>query len=108
MQEKKEAAGEMFEILADRNRRAIMEHLRAHPRSVGELVELIKLSQPGVSKHLRVLKEAGLVTVIRDSQKRIYHLRADPLEEIDHWLEPYRQYWSDKLDALEQFLNEEE
>lgn len=85
-----------------------MEFLRIRPRSVGELVGLLKLSQPGVSKHLRILKDVGLVTAVQHSQKRIYHLRPFPLEELDHWLEPYRQYWTNKLDALEQFLDEEE
>jgi DNA-binding transcriptional ArsR family regulator len=78
------------------------------PRSVGELVELTQLSQPGVSKHLRKLNEAELVTISKESQKRIYHLNAKPLAEIDNWLDPYRKYWSDRLDALEQFLDEEE
>lgn len=98
----------MFEVIAESNRRDIIDLLRIRPRTVGEIVERSKLSQPGISKHLRILREAGLVTVSKESQKHIYHLRAQPLEEIDHWLEPYRKYWSDTLDALEQFLNEEE
>lgn len=99
---------DLFEVIAESNRRNIIELLRERPRAVGELVERCQLSQPGVSKHLRILKEAGLVTINKESQKRIYHLRAEPLKEIDHWLEPYREYWADRLDALEQFLDEEE
>jgi DNA-binding transcriptional ArsR family regulator len=98
----------LFEIIAETNRRYIIDLLRTRPRSVGELVERSQLSQPGVSKHLRILREAGLVTLSKDSQKHIYHLRAEPLVEIDNWLEPYRQFWSNRLDALEQLLNEEE
>ncbi|WP_224768411.1 ArsR/SmtB family transcription factor [Metabacillus idriensis] len=94
--------------MAETNRRHIIDLLRTRPRSVGELVERSQLSQPGISKHLRILREAGLVTISKESQKHIYHLRAEPLEEIDNWLEPYRQYWSDRLDTLEQFLDEEE
>jgi DNA-binding transcriptional ArsR family regulator len=71
-------------------------------------VEYSHLSQPGVSKHLKILREAGLVTIIKQSQKHIYQLQGLPLEEIDNWLEPYRKFWSEKLDALEQFLDEEE
>lgn len=85
-----------------------MDLLRIRPRSVGELVEHSSLSQPGVSKHLRILREAGLVEVNAVAQKHMYKLRAKPLAEIDHWLEPYRSYWSDKLDALERQLDEEE
>lgn len=98
----------LFEIIAETNRRHIIDLLRTRPRSVGELVERSQLSQPGISKPLRILREAGLVTISKESQKHIYHLRAEPLEEIDNWLEPYRQYWSDRLDTLEQFLDEEE
>jgi DNA-binding transcriptional ArsR family regulator len=98
----------LFEIIAETNRRHIIDLLRTRPRTVGELVESTSLSQPGVSKHLRILREAGLVTISKESQKHIYHLRAEPLVEIDNWLEPYRQFWSSRLDALEQLLNEEE
>jgi DNA-binding transcriptional ArsR family regulator len=98
----------LFEIIAETNRRYIIDLLRTRPRSVGELVERSSLSQPGVSKHLRILRNAGLVTIRKDSQKHIYHLRAEPLVEIDNWLEPYRQIWSNRLDALEQLLDEEE
>lgn len=98
----------LFEVLAETNRRHIIDLLRTRPRSVGELVERTQLSQPGVSKHLRILREAGLVKVSKESQKHIYHLHAEPLAEIDNWLEPYRKYWSVRFDALEQLLNEEE
>ncbi|MCM3601099.1 metalloregulator ArsR/SmtB family transcription factor [Robertmurraya korlensis] len=86
----------------------MIDFLRISPRTVNEIVEFSKLSQPGVSKHLKVLREAGLVKSIKESQKHIYHLQGHPLKEIDNWLEPYRKYWSEKLDALEQLLNEEE
>jgi DNA-binding transcriptional ArsR family regulator len=98
----------LFEVIAEENRRNMIDLLRTRPRSVGELVACTQLSQPGVSKHLRKLREAGLVTINKDSQKHIYHLNAEPLSEIDNWLEPYRKYWSDKLDTLEQLLDEEE
>ncbi|WP_440603513.1 ArsR/SmtB family transcription factor [Bacillus sp. GB_SG_008] len=98
----------LFEVIAEENRRKIIDLIRKRPRSVGELVECTQLSQPGVSKHLRKLREAGLVIIIKDAQKNIYHLNAEPLAEIDNWLEPYRKYWSDKLDMLEQLLDEEE
>lgn len=98
----------LFEILAEPNRRTILDFLREKERSVGELVAVSSLSQPGVSKHLRILREAGLVTVRKDAQKHVYSLCAKPLKELDHWLEPYRLFWSDKLDALEMHLDEEE
>ncbi len=98
----------IFEVLAERNRRYILDLLREREHAVGEIVELSGLSQPGVSKHLRILREAGLVKTRQAGQKRLYGLQPEPLAEIDHWLEPYRQFWSSKLDALEQFLDEEE
>jgi DNA-binding transcriptional ArsR family regulator len=94
-----------FEVLAERSRRRILDLLLEQPRSVGELVELLGLSQPGTSKHLRVLREAGLVRVRRDAQRRWYELRPEPLTEIDAWLQPYRKLWGDRLDALEQHLD---
>jgi DNA-binding transcriptional ArsR family regulator len=87
-----------FEVLADPRRRQLLDLLRAGERPVGELVDQLGLSQPGVSKHLRVLREAGLVTV------RWYGLCPEPLAEIDAWLAPYRAYWSDRLDALARHL----
>jgi DNA-binding transcriptional ArsR family regulator len=98
----------IFEVLAEPNRRRILDLLRERERSVGELVKETQLSQPGVSKHLRVLREAGLVEVRQKAQKHVYQLRAEPLAEIDNWLKPYRQFWSDMLDALEKLLNEED
>ncbi|MDR9857595.1 metalloregulator ArsR/SmtB family transcription factor [Paenibacillus sp. VCA1] len=97
----------LFEVLSEPNRRAILDCLRVRDRSVGELVELSSLSQPGVSKHLRILREAGLVTVRNVAQKRLYSLNAKPLEQINDWLEPYRKFWNGKLDDLERFLDEE-
>ncbi|MDQ6853473.1 MAG: metalloregulator ArsR/SmtB family transcription factor [Actinomycetota bacterium] len=97
-----------FDVLAEPARRDILDLLREGERSVSELVERLSLSQPGVSKHLRVLRDAGLVVVRPDAQRRWYGLRAEPLAEIDAWLGPYRRYWSDRLDALERHLDEEE
>jgi DNA-binding transcriptional ArsR family regulator len=81
----------LFEVIGETNRRKIIDFLRIQPRSVGEIVEFSQLSQPGVSKHLRILREAGLVTIIKKSQMHYYHLQGQPLEEIDNWLEPYRK-----------------
>ena len=97
-----------FDVLAEPSRRDILDLLRGGERSVGDLVERLRLSQPGVSKHLRVLREAGLVHVRRDAQRRWYQLRPEPLAEVDAWLDPYRRFWSDRLDALERHLDEEE
>jgi DNA-binding transcriptional ArsR family regulator len=97
-----------FEVLAEPSRRQILDLLRGRERSVGELVGAMRLSQPGVSKHLRVLREAGLVTVRREAQRRWYRLRAQPLTEVDAWLEPYREFWAGRLDALEEHLEKEE
>jgi DNA-binding transcriptional ArsR family regulator len=97
-----------FELVAEPTRRTILDLLREGERSVGQLVEHLGLSQPGVSKHLRMLREAGLVEVRRDAQRRWYALRAEPLTEIDAWLEPYRRLWAGRLDALERHLDREE
>lgn len=94
-----------FDVLAEPRRRTILDLLRDGERSVGELVERMDLSQPAVSKHLRVLREAGLVTVRVAAQRRCYRLRAEPLAEIDAWLAPYRQFWADRLVALEAHLD---
>jgi DNA-binding transcriptional ArsR family regulator len=96
-----------FEVLAEPTRRHILDLLRERERSVGELVDRLTISQPGVSKHLRVLREAGLVEVRTDAQRRFYGLRAEPLTEIAAWLEPYRRFWAGHLDALEQHLDRE-
>jgi DNA-binding transcriptional ArsR family regulator len=95
-----------FEVLAEPSRRRILDLLRERPRPVGELVELLGQSQPGVSRHLRILREAHLVDVRPDGQRRLYELRAAPIAEIGEWIEPYRQLWSQKLDALEAHLDE--
>ena len=94
-----------FEVLAEPTRRRILDLLRDGERSVGELVDRLTLSQPGVSKHLRVLRDAGLVQVRIEAQRRWYGLRPEPLTEIDAWLEPYRRLWVQHLDALEQHLD---
>jgi DNA-binding transcriptional ArsR family regulator len=94
-----------FEVLAEPTRRRVLDLLREQPRPVGELVELLGMSQPGVSKHLRVLREAGLVNVRQDAQRRWYELRLEPLAEIDAWLAPYRAMWNSRFDALEQHLD---
>jgi DNA-binding transcriptional ArsR family regulator len=98
---------ETFEVVAEPTRRRILDLLVEREHSVGELVDSLSLSQPGVSKHLRVLRDAGLVQVRRDAQRRWYGLRAGPLAEIDTWLEPYRRFWAGRLDDLEKHLDEE-
>ena len=95
----------VFDVLAEPTRRQILDLLRDRERSVGELVEQVGLSQPGVSKHLRVLREAGLVRVRQDAQRRWYGISPAPLAELDAWLAPYRRLWSDRLDALERHLD---
>jgi DNA-binding transcriptional ArsR family regulator len=94
-----------FAVVAEPTRRRILDLLRDRARSVGELVDQLGLSQPGVSKHLRVLREAGLVRVRAEAQRRWYELETEPLQEIDSWLEPYRRLWSERLDALERHLD---
>ena len=96
---------DIFEILVEPNRRRILELLRGGDRPVGEIVSALGLSQPAVSKHLRVLKQAGLVDVHPDAQRRVYPLRPEPLSELDTWLKPYRELWSQRLDALERHLD---
>ena len=96
-----------FEVLAEPNRRRILDLLHPGERSVGDLVDRLGLSQPGVSKHLRVLRDAGLVAVRRDAQRRWYRLRAEPLAEVDAWLAPYRRFWTHRLDALGRHLDDE-
>jgi DNA-binding transcriptional ArsR family regulator len=95
-----------FAALADPSRRRILDLLRARERSVGELVGHLDLSQPGVSKHLKVLRESGLVDVRREGKRRWYGLRAEPLADVAAWLEPYAAHWSARLDALERHLEE--
>jgi DNA-binding transcriptional ArsR family regulator len=94
-----------FDVVAEPSRRQILDLLRREPLPVGAISDRIGLSQPGTSKHLRVLRDAGLVAVRQDAQRRIYELRPDPLAAIDAWLAPYRQLWSTHLDALERHLD---
>ena len=95
---------ETFEVLAEPNRRRILDLLLVE-RPVGDLVEGTGLSQPAVSKHLRVLREAGLVEVRPVAQRRLYRVRPEPLRALDEWLAPYRRLWSARLDALEAHLD---
>jgi DNA-binding transcriptional ArsR family regulator len=97
-----------FELVAEPTRRRILDLVLEEERSVGDLVEQLGLSQPGVSKHLRVLRDGGLVDVRRDAQRRLYRVRPEPLGEIDAWLEPYRRHWAGRLDALERHLDRKE
>src|SRR5690349_2015648 len=97
----------LFEVVVEPNRRVILDALRERDHSVGDLVELLQLAQPTVSKHLKALREAGLVTVRPEAQRRWYRLRAEPLQELDAWLEPYRRTWSGRLDDLGRHLDEQ-
>jgi DNA-binding transcriptional ArsR family regulator len=94
-----------LQVLAEPRRLAILDLLRDGERPVGELVGRLGLSQPAVSKHLRVLKEAGLVEARVDAQRRLYRIRPEPLEELDDWLESYRRLWTTHLDRLEDHLD---
>jgi len=94
-----------FEVLAEPHRRRILDLLREEERPVGELVARLAMSQPAVSKHLKVLRDAGLVEVRTDAQRRLYRLQPAPLREVAAWLEPYRQLWSTSLDRLERHLD---
>jgi DNA-binding transcriptional ArsR family regulator len=94
-----------FEVLAEPNRRRILDLLQASESPVGELVERLDLSQPAVSKHLRILREAGLVDVRADAQRRLYRVRPEPLRALDEWLAPYRRMWAASLDDLERHLD---
>lgn len=95
-----------FEVLAEPNRRRILDLLRITERPVGDLVDRLDLSQPAVSKHLRVLREAGLVEVRTEGQRRYYRVRTAPLRAVDEWLEPYRRLWESALDDLERHLDD--
>lgn len=94
-----------FGIIAEPNRRAILSLLAVSERSVGELEHRLRMPQPSVSKHLRVLREAGFVEARVDAQRRVYHIRPDPLVEVDAWLAPFRRFWSAHVDALERHLD---
>jgi DNA-binding transcriptional ArsR family regulator len=89
-----------FEVLAEPSRRRILDLLRLEERPVGDLVRLLDASQPSVSKHLKVLRDAGLVEVRVDAQRRLYRVRPEPLREVAAWLEPYRRLWESRLDDL--------
>jgi len=90
----------VLQAMADENRRTLLGILRDHPASAGELADALPIARPGVSRHLRVLREAGLVQVRQDAQRRIYSLRPEPLVEVDAWLDDYRALWRNRLDAL--------
>ena len=94
-----------FEIIAEPNRRAILSLLVASQQSVGEIERQLGMPQPMVSKHLRVLREAGFVESTVDAQRRLYRLRPEPLQEVDAWLAPFRRFWSAHVDALERHLD---
>ena len=94
----------LFEILAEPNRRRVLDLLREQEHTVNELVDALDMNQPAVSKHLRVLRDAGLVEARADAQRRVYSLRAEPLAELDAWLAPYRKFWRGKLAALQRHL----
>ena len=97
-----------FEALAEPNRRRILDALRGGERPAGELGSALAISQPGVSKHLRLLREAGLVRSRAEGQRRLYRLAPEQLVEVDAWLEPYRRLWASRLDALERHLEAEQ
>lgn len=95
----------VFEVIAEPNRRAILSLLVASEQSVGEIERELEMPQPTVSKHLRVLREAGFVESTVDAQRRVYRLRPEPLREVDDWLEQFRRFWSAHVDALERHLD---
>jgi DNA-binding transcriptional ArsR family regulator len=95
----------VFEIIAEPNRRAILSLLVAKQQSVGDIERRLHMTQPTVSKHLRVLREAGFVEATVDAQRRLYRLRPEPLQEVDAWLTPFRRLWSAHVDALERYLD---
>ena len=97
--------GSAFEIIAEPNRRAILSLLVSSRRSVGEIERQLRMPQPTVSKHLRVLREAGFVESQVDAQRRLYYLKPEPLREVDAWLAQFRRFWSAHVDALERHLD---
>jgi DNA-binding transcriptional ArsR family regulator len=103
--EYKKSVESVFEIIAEPNRRAILSLLVSSQQSVGEIERRLRMAQPTVSKHLRVLREAGFVESTVDAQRRVYRLKPQPLEEVDAWLAPFRQFWSAHVDALERHLD---
>lgn len=103
--EKTKRVETVFEIIAEPNRRAILSLLALSQQSVGEIARQLQMSQPTVSKHLRVLREAGFVEVTVDAQRRLYRLKPELLQEVDAWLAPFRHFWSIHVDALERHLD---
>jgi DNA-binding transcriptional ArsR family regulator len=97
---------DVLAVVAEPMRRRILDLLLEADRAVGDLVEELGISQPGVSKHLRILREADLVEARAEGQRRVYALRPDRLAELDAWLTPYRRFWAQRLDAFEQALDE--
>ena len=97
--------GSAFAVVAEPNRRAILKLLASSDRSVGDIEQQLGLPQPSVSKHLRVLREAGFVEARVDAQRRVYRIRPEPLKELDDWLVPFRRFWSAHVDALERHLD---
>ena len=95
----------MFEVIAEPNRRAILSLLVSSEQSVGEIERQLRMPQPAVSKHLKVLRDAGFVESTVDAQRRLYRLKPEPLKEVDAWLEPFRWFWSAHVDALERHLD---
>ena len=95
----------VFEVIAEPNRRAILSLLVPAERSVGEIADHLRMPQPTVSKHLRVLREAGFVECTVDAQRRLYRLRPGVFQEVDAWLAPFRRFWSERVDALERHLD---
>jgi len=94
-----------FEIIAEPNRRAILSLLGSSRQSVGDIERRLRMSQPSVSKHLRVLREAGFVESTVDAQRRLYRLKPGPFQELDVWLEQFRRFWSTHVDSLERYLD---
>jgi DNA-binding transcriptional ArsR family regulator len=95
----------VFEVIAEPNRRAILSLLGSSEQSVGEIERQLRMSQPAVSKHLRVLRDAGFVEATVDAQRRLYRLRPEPLQEVDAWLAQFRRFWNAHVDALERHLD---
>ena len=97
--------GSVFEIIAEPNRRSILSLLGSSEKSVGEIEQQLRMSQPTVSKHLRVLRDAGFVESTVDAQRRLYRLKPEPFQEVDAWLAQFRRFWSAHIDALERHLD---
>ena len=95
----------MFEVIAEPNRRAILALLVSSQQSVGEIEHQLRMPQPTVSKHLRVLRDAGFVESTVDAQRRLYRLKPEPFQEVDDWLAQFRRFWSAHVDALERYLD---